>query len=99
MQMGIERVLKEKFANLGQVLQVTEEGDGKPKGLSFEMVAAEVNRINPAIIAMGGSVDIISVDGETGKVEMKFNGAAKVRQGLELAVMDIDFVKEVIFIE
>lgn len=97
MQMGIERVLKENFANLGEVLQV-DDGDGKPKELSFEMVAIEVNRINPAIIAMGGSVEIVSVDGETGIVELKFNGAAKVRQGLELAIQDIDFVKEVKFI-
>jgi hypothetical protein len=63
------------------------------------MVAAEVNRINPAIIAMGGSVEIVSVDGESGIVELKFNGAQKVRAGLELAVRDIDFVQEVKFVE
>jgi Fe-S cluster biogenesis protein NfuA len=98
MQMGIERVLKEKFENLGEVLRVQDD-DGKPKELSFEMVAAEVNRINPAIIAMGGSVEIVSVDGESGIVELKFNGAQKVRAGLELAVRDIDFVQEVKFVE
>lgn len=98
MQMGIERVLKENFDNLGQVLQVEEE-DGTPKELSFEMVAAEVNRINPAIMAMGGSVEIVSVDGESGVVKLKFNGAQKVRAGLELAIRDIDFVQEVNFVE
>lgn len=98
MQMGIERVLKEKFENLGQVLQV-EEGKEKPKELSFEMVAVEVNRINPAIMAMGGSVEIVSVDGESGIVELKFTGASKVRSGLELAIRDISFVQEVKFIE
>jgi len=98
MQMGIERVLKEKFENLGEVLRVEEE-DSKPKELSFEMVAVEVNRISPAIIAMGGSVEIVSVDGESGIVELKFTGAKKVRSGLELAIRDIDFVKEVIFVE
>jgi Fe-S cluster biogenesis protein NfuA len=99
MQMGIERVLKENFENLGEVLRVEDDGDGLPKELSFEMVAVEINRINPAIIAMGGSVEIVSVDGESGIVELKFNGAAKVRQGLELAIQDIDFVKEVKFME
>lgn len=98
MQMGIERVLKEKFENLGEVLQVQDDA-GKPKELSFEMVAAEVNRINPAIIAMGGSVEIVSVDGESGIVELKFKGAQKVRAGLELAIRDIDFVQEVQFVE
>lgn len=97
MQMGIERVLKENFENLGQVLQI--EDDNTPKELSFEMVAVEVNRITPAIIAMGGSVEIISIDGVSGVVELKFRGASKVRQGLELAVQDIDFVKEVRFVE
>jgi Fe-S cluster biogenesis protein NfuA len=99
MQMGIERVLKENFENLGEVLQVNDDGDGAPKELSFEMVAVEVNRINPAIIAMGASVEIVSVDGETGIVELKYSGAKKVRQGLELAIQDIDFVKEIRFIE
>ncbi len=98
MQMGIERVLKENFENLGQVLQI-EEADNAPKKLSFEMVAVEVNRITPAIIAMGGSVEIVSVNGTTGIVELRFKGASKVRQGLELAVRDIDFVKEVNFLE
>lgn len=98
MQMGIERVLKENFENLGEVIRV-EDADGAPKELSFEMVATEVNRITPAITAMGGSVDIVSVDGSTGIVELRFKGASKVRQGLELAIRDIDFVKEVNFIE
>ena len=98
MQMGIERVLKEKFENLGEVLRV-EEVDSKPKELSFEMVAVEVNRISPAIIAMGGSVEIVSVDGESGIVVLKFRGAQKVRLGLELAIRDIGFVKEVKFVE
>jgi len=96
MQMGIERVLKEKFENLGEVLRVE---DDKPKELSFEMVAAEVNRISPAIMAMGGTVEIVSVDGTSGIVEIKFSGASKVRQGLELAIRDIDFVTEVKFLE
>lgn len=98
MQMGIERVLKENFENLGQVLQVDDK-EAAPKELSFEMVAVEVNRITPAIIAMGGSVEIVSVDGTTGIVELRFKGASKVRQGLELAVRDVDFVKEVHFVE
>ena len=97
MQMGIERVLKENFADLGEVLQVEEEGEGKPKELTYQVVEQEVNRIKPAIIAMGGLVDIIEVDA-IGTIKLKFRGANKVRQGLEMALLDIDFVKHVEFV-
>ena len=96
MQMGIERVLKENFENLGEVLQVEDEEE-KPTELTYQVVEQEVNRIKGAIIAMGGMVEIVSVDAD-GLVELKFRGANKVRQGLELAIMDIDFVKEVRFL-
>ena len=99
MQMGIERVLKENFSDLNQVLQVEDEENAAPKELSYEIVESEVNRIKPAIIAMGGGVDILNVDSTSGSVEIKFRGANKVRQGLELALMDIEFVNEVKFAE
>eukprot|EP00339_Tiarina_fusa_P023229 CAMPEP_0117063990 /NCGR_PEP_ID=MMETSP0472-20121206/44670_1 /TAXON_ID=693140 ORGANISM="Tiarina fusus, Strain LIS" /NCGR_SAMPLE_ID=MMETSP0472 /ASSEMBLY_ACC=CAM_ASM_000603 /LENGTH=371 /DNA_ID=CAMNT_0004783911 /DNA_START=175 /DNA_END=1286 /DNA_ORIENTATION=+ len=83
MQMGIERVLKENFENMGEVAQVAEEDD-KPTELTYTVVETEVNRIKPAIMAMGGMVEIVKVDGE-GVVELKYQGAGKVRQGLELA--------------
>jgi Fe-S cluster biogenesis protein NfuA len=97
MQMGIERVLKENFANLGQVLQAEDDKETKPKELTYQAVEQEVNRIKPAIIAMGGLVDIVSVD-PIGVVELKFRGANKVKTGLELALLDIDFVKHVKFV-
>jgi Fe-S cluster biogenesis protein NfuA len=96
MQMGIERVLKENFSDFGQVIQVQEPGKEKPTELTYQVVEQEVNRIKPAIIAMGGLVDIVNVD-PIGVVELKFRGANKVRQGLELALLDIDFVKHVKF--
>jgi Fe-S cluster biogenesis protein NfuA len=96
MQMGIERVLKENFKDLGEVLQVEDE-EGKPTELTYQAVENEVNRIKPAIIAMGGLVDILNVD-PIGVVELKFRGANKVRTGLELALLDIDFVKHVKFV-
>ena len=65
MQMGIERVLKENFPNLGQVLQVEDETDGASNS-ELDIVQQEVDRIKPAIIAMGGKVDIINVDAENG---------------------------------
>jgi len=97
MQMGIERVLRENFADLGEVLQVEDEKDEKPKELTYQTVENEVNRIKPAIIAMGGLVEILDVDA-IGTIKLKFRGANKVRQGLEMALLDIDFVKHVEFV-
>ena len=101
MQMGIERVLKENFVDLGEVLQVeaggTEGEDQDPKTLSFQAVQKEVDRIKPAILAMGGLVKVIDVD-PIGVVKLSFRGANKIKQGLELALLDIDFVKHIEFV-
>jgi Fe-S cluster biogenesis protein NfuA len=104
MQLGIERVLKENFDNIGEVAQVElevpegEEGEGgDPTGLTMEAVMKEVSRIAPAISAMGGNVEVLSVD-PLGVVEIRFRGANKVQQGLELALRDVKFVKHVKFV-
>jgi Fe-S cluster biogenesis protein NfuA len=97
MKMGIERVLKENFPDLGEIIQVEDDEDKKPTELTFQVVENEVNRIKPAILAMGGVVNIRNVD-PIGVVELEFRGANKVRQGLELALLDIDFVKHVKFV-
>lgn len=96
MKMGIERVLKENFPNLNEVKQVEDE-DANPTELTLEAVEAGVNRVKPAIIAMGGVVRIIGVDTESGEVVLEFRGANKVRGGLELAILDVEFVNTVTF--
>jgi Fe-S cluster biogenesis protein NfuA len=100
MQMGIERILREKFPSLVEVIKV-EDTDTAPKELSdYEaMVEVELQRIRPAITAMGGNIRLISVQQETGMVQIQFRGSKKVQQGVELAILDIDFVKEVEFVE
>ncbi|KAL7529867.1 hypothetical protein ACHAXR_006104 [Thalassiosira sp. AJA248-18] len=104
MKMGIERVLKEKFGDrLGQVIQVDPDededgnGGGKPKELTMEAVQEEVNRISTAIVAMGGVVRVVGVD-PIGEVEIDFRGPNRVRKGLELALLDVEFVKHVKFV-
>jgi len=98
MQMGIERVLRENFADLKEVLQVEDDPESKPTELTLQAVQDEVNRLKPAIIAMGGVVELISVD-PIGVVELKYRGANKVRQGLELAILDVPFAKHVKFVD
>ena len=100
MQMGIERILREKFPSMVEVIKV-EENDTTPKELSdYEaMVEVEIQRIRPAITAMGGNIQLVSVNNVTGIVLMEFRGSKKVQQGVELAILDIDFVKEVQFVD
>eukprot|EP00523_Entomoneis_sp_CCMP467_P010895 CAMPEP_0168731822 /NCGR_PEP_ID=MMETSP0724-20121128/7458_1 /TAXON_ID=265536 /ORGANISM="Amphiprora sp., Strain CCMP467" /LENGTH=442 /DNA_ID=CAMNT_0008778831 /DNA_START=142 /DNA_END=1470 /DNA_ORIENTATION=+ len=97
MQMGIERVLKENFGPNVSVQQV-DNGEDVPQSLSYEAVEAEVGRLAPAVIAMGGVVRIVSVEEETGVVKLNFRGANKVQQGLELALRDLPFVNAVQFV-
>lgn len=98
MSMGIERVLKENFPDLNEVIEV-EDPNAEPAAteLTWNAVEEEVNRIKPAIIAMGGAVEIKSVE-PTGQVELEFRGGEKLKQGLELAVKDVEFVTDVTFI-
>lgn len=100
MKMGIERVLKEKFGDrLGEVMQVEpaegEEG-AKPTELTLEVVQSEVERISTAIVAMGGVVRVVGVD-PIGEVEIEFRGPNRVKKGLELALLDVEYVKHVKF--
>lgn len=102
MKMGIERVLIEKFGDtLGEVIQVDpedESGDsGKPTELTIEAVQEEVDRISTAIVAMGGVVRVVGVD-PIGVVEIEYRGPNRVQKGLELALLDVEFVKHVKFV-
>jgi Fe-S cluster biogenesis protein NfuA len=95
MQMGIERVLRENFPSLNQVIQIDGEEE-KPTELTLDMILLECNRIGPAINAMGGKYEITSVD-PLGVVEIKFKGPNKLQQGLQLALLDVPLVKHVKF--
>lgn len=95
MKMGIERVLKENFPNV-EVVQVEEESD-KPTELTYAAIEEEIKRIRPAITAMGGMIEIIRVD-PIGEVTLSFRGANKVRQGLEMALLDVPFCKHIKFV-
>jgi len=76
MQMGIERTLRENFPDLGQVIQVNQsdisnsDSNKKVDYLTMEAVAAELNRISPAVTAMGAVCDIVHVD-PIGVVELR----------------------------
>ena len=97
MQMGIERTLRENFADLNQVIRVDSDAY-KPTELTRKVVDEEVSRLKPAIVAMGGQCDVVNVDTVTGTVDIRFRGGSKVRQGLELALLDIPLLNKVNFL-
>ena len=105
MKMGIERVLLEKFGSgLGEVVQVDpEEGEGGGEGggaateLTVGAIQAEVNRMSNAMVAMGAVVRVVGVD-PVGVAEIEFRGPNKVRKGLELALLDVEYCKHVKFV-
>jgi len=99
MKMGIERVLKESWPDLGEVRQVAASvEDGLKKEVLRESVEGGLKQLEGAIGAMGGRVELLD-DNEKGEVEMKFTGSDKIRYGLELAILDITYVSKVTFVE
>ena len=61
-------------------------------------VHKEVNRLKSAVSAMDGVLKIVGVGLKFGVVELTFCGSNKVRQGVELAVLDILFANKVMFV-
>jgi NFU1 iron-sulfur cluster scaffold homolog, mitochondrial len=100
MQMGIERVIKEKWPDVS-ISQATSAVDNDTNELQYSAVEKEVNRLRPALMALGSSiVELSSVDAATGTVVIRMvGGSSKVRQGLELAIADVPLVKQVTFMD
>lgn len=96
MQMGVERVLRENFSDINQVLRVDDDSL-KPKELTWEAVEQEVKRLSSAIVAMGGVMKLLDADASTGVVKILFKGPKRVQQGLELALRDVEHVTDVQF--
>ena len=99
MKMGIERVLKENFRALGEIIAVN--GVAVTSDSIPLLTEAEVNevlsKVLPAVKAMKGSVIVKEVDGQTGTVFIQFAGPSRLKKGLELVLKDNSLVKEVVF--
>ena len=98
MKMGIERVLKENFANLGPVISVDPALIGVGVGLTTVAVEQAIEKVVPAIKGMGGTVELVSVDSMSGAVKLKFSGPPRLKVGIELVVKDVELVKSVEFV-
>ena len=99
MKMGIERVLNENFANLGEVVAVDPEEGGGAAGaseLDAEVVESALEQIMPAIIGLGGKIEVISAEGD--EVMLKYEGPPKIKFGIELALKDNPLIENVVFL-
>ncbi|CAH8306004.1 unnamed protein product [Eruca vesicaria subsp. sativa] len=84
MTMGIERVLKEKFGDaLKDIRQVFDE---EVKHITVEAVNAHLDILRPAIKNYGGSVEVLSVEGEDCVV--KYVGPESIGMGIKAAIKE-----------
>lgn len=93
MKMGIERVLKENFSNLGPIISVDPLST---ELLTVGMVEESLSKILPAIKGMGGKIEVRSTESASGIVVLGYKGPAKLRQGIELVLKDIALIKQVV---
>jgi len=95
MKMGIERILKENFSNLGDIVSVE---PNEAASLNIEKIYQSLEKLMPAITNLGGSVEIVGTDSAAGSVSVRFKGPARLQKGLELVLKDNKSIKEVIFV-
>ena len=94
MKMGVERVLRENFPNLTSVEAVSPAP--AVALLDKEKVAEALGPVMSAITSMGGRFDVRQVYPE-GKIVIAFAGPARLKQGINLILKDLDGVQEVVF--
>ncbi|KAL8527166.1 hypothetical protein ACS0TY_005155 [Phlomoides rotata] len=84
MQMGIERVLKEKFGDaIKDICQVYDE---QIKETTVEAVNSHLDILRPAIKNYGGSVEVLSVTG--GDCLVKYIGPDSIGSGIKAAIKE-----------
>ncbi|CAM9159587.1 unnamed protein product [Ascophyllum nodosum] len=95
MKMGIERVLKENFPDMGGVEQVNEAGGDTMDEVTVAVVEAILEPLRPAMIAMRAKVQVLSASG--GDVKLSYSGHRKVAYGVEMALLDNPLIRSVDF--
>ncbi|KAK7379068.1 hypothetical protein VNO80_04521 [Phaseolus coccineus] len=84
MTMGIERVLKEKFGDA--VKDIRQVYDQLPKETTVEAVNSHLDILRPAIKNYGGSVEVLSVEGE--ECHVKYVGPDSIGSGIKAAIKE-----------
>uniref|UniRef100_A0A453I7X0 NIF system FeS cluster assembly NifU C-terminal domain-containing protein n=1 Tax=Aegilops tauschii subsp. strangulata TaxID=200361 RepID=A0A453I7X0_AEGTS len=86
MNMGIERVLKEKFGDAIKDIRQVFDGDQQPEETTPEAVNRHLDILRPAIANYGGSVEVLAVDGEDCLV--KYDGPESIGSGVKAAIKE-----------
>uniref|UniRef100_M8AVQ1 NifU-like protein 1, chloroplastic n=1 Tax=Aegilops tauschii TaxID=37682 RepID=M8AVQ1_AEGTA len=100
MNMGIERVLKEKFGDAIKDIRQVFDGDQQPEETTPEVeelpppeqsqsriaVNRHLDILRPAIANYGGSVEVLAVDGEDCLV--KYDGPESIGSGVKAAIKE-----------
>lgn len=96
MKMGIERSLKAAFGDaLEEVVQVNAQQEGTA---TVEAVDSHLDMLRGAINALGGSVEVLTVEGN--RAELRYKGPASIASGIKAAIRDkFPDVQEVVFVD
>ncbi|NP_001152596.2 NifU-like protein 1, chloroplastic [Zea mays] len=86
MNMGIERVLKEKFGDAFKEIRQVFDGDQPAAETTAEAVNRHLDILRPAIANYGGSVDVLAVDGEDCLV--RYDGPESIGSGIKAAIKE-----------
>ncbi|KAK6937245.1 NIF system FeS cluster assembly, NifU, C-terminal [Dillenia turbinata] len=84
MQMGIERVLKEKFGDA--IKDIRQVYDEEIKETTVEAVNGHLDILRPAIKNYGGSVEVLSI--ENGDCLVKYTGPESIGSGIKAAIKE-----------
>ena len=92
MKMGIERVLRERWPDLGNVSRDTD-----PENQIFDVATVEklIAPIAGAVTKLGATLTVKSAGAEPGLVEIYYVGPENVRYGVELSLLDSPLITEV----
>ena len=97
MKMGIERVLRENWPNLGAVMQTaSEELEEAAATLTTDVVEEALEPIMPAIAGLGGKLAVLSA--EAGVVRLEYSGPEKTKMGIQLSLRDHPLINQVVFV-
>jgi len=96
MKLGIEKVLKENFADFRSVSAVSDVADALGSELTVELCDHVLEQVRPAIVGLGGVVKVLQAGDET--IELEYTGPEKLAYGIELMLRDkFPNVKEIEF--
>mmetsp|Transcript_10479 Transcript_10479/g.32020 ORF Transcript_10479/g.32020 Transcript_10479/m.32020 type:complete len:425 (+) Transcript_10479:59-1333(+) len=86
MQMGVEKVLRENFADFNSVTAVSDAEEALGRELSVELCDLVLEQVRPAITGLGGVVRVKVAEGKT--IALQYTGPEKLAYGIELMLRD-----------